>query len=299
MHYEETTGTNLFHDWSILPNNRAYNRPGQTLRNGVRKRYSTEWILAKQADLLQSAEPRSRPAHAVPHAHPEPPGMTIETPTNAQTLNERTAELIRQKIVKGEFSPGQRLSEAALSESLEISRNTLREVFRLLTKEGLVKYEPNRGVSVAIPSIASIIDIYRVRRLIECQAIAQAYPRHPAKKHLREAVDSAVRCREAADWQGVGTANMEFHMAIVELADSERLNVMFSHILAELRLAFGLLNDPEFLHAPYVDMNVRIVDLFEAGKLREASDQLNEYLVHSERIVLAVYARRISDTPER
>ncbi|RYF57926.1 MAG: GntR family transcriptional regulator, partial [Comamonadaceae bacterium] len=46
------------------------------------------------------------------------------SPSSAQTLNDRTAELIRQKIVKGEFSPGQRLSEAALSESLAISRNT-------------------------------------------------------------------------------------------------------------------------------------------------------------------------------
>ena len=142
-------------------------------------------------------------------------------PSHTQTLNDRMAELIRQKIVHGEFTPGQRLSEAALSESLEISRNTLREVFRLLTKEGLLKHEPNRGVFVAIPSIASIIDIYRVRRLIECQALAQAYPRHPAKKHLREAVEMALRCRDAGDWQGVGTANMEFHMAIVELADSE------------------------------------------------------------------------------
>ena len=217
------------------------------------------------------------------------------TPSSALTLNDRTAELIRQKIVKGEFSPGQRLSEAALSESLAISRNTLREVFRLLTKEGLIKYEPNRGVSVAVPSIASIIDIYRVRRLIECQALGQAYPRHPAKKHLREAISSAVRCRDAQDWLGVGTANMEFHMAIVELADSERLNTLFSHILAELRLAFGLLNDPEFLHAPYVDMNAKIGDLFEAGKLPEAAAMLNDYLVHSERIVLATYARRISD----
>ncbi len=128
---------------------------------------------------------------------------------------------------------------------------------------------------MAIPSIASIIDIYRVRRLIECQALAQAYPRHPAKKHLREAVEMALRCRDAADWQGVGTANMEFHMAIVELADSERLNVMFSHLLAELRLAFGLLNDPEFLHMPYVEMNVNILELFEAGKLQEAAAALN------------------------
>ncbi len=220
-----------------------------------------------------------------------------ETPTTpAQTLNERVSEQIRQKIAKGEFSPGQRLSEAALSETFEISRNTLREVFRTLTKEGLLRHAPNRGVFVAVPSIASIIDIYRVRRLIECQALAQAYPRHPARKHMRAAVETAQKCRELSDWLGVGTANMEFHMAIVELADSERLNLMFAHLLVELLLAFGLLNDPEFLHAPYVDMNMKILELFEAGKFAEASTALNDYLVHSERIVLAVYARRIPDT---
>lgn len=222
--------------------------------------------------------------------------MTPKLPANTPTLNERTADLIRQKIVKGEFLPGQRLSEAALSERLEISRNTLREVFRILTKEGLVRHAPNRGVSVAIPSMASIIDIYRVRRLIECQALLQAYPRHPAKKHMRDAVEMALKCRQAADWLGVGTANMEFHMAIVELADSERLNIMFSHLLAELRLAFGLLNDPEFLHAPYVEINVKILELFEEGKLQDSATTLSEYLVHSERIVLAVYARRLADS---
>ena len=224
------------------------------------------------------------------------PTSSASPAAGALTLNDRVAELIRQKIVKGEFSPGQRLSEAALADSLEISRNTLREVFRTLTKEGLLKHAPNRGVFVAVPSIASIIDIYRVRRLIECQALAQAYPRHPAKKHMREAVEMALKCRDAGDWLGVGTANMEFHKGIVELADSERLNVLFAHILVELRLAFGLLKDPEFLHAPYVDMNTKLLELIEAGKFAEGSVALNDYLIHSERIVLAVYARQMPES---
>ena len=223
--------------------------------------------------------------------------MSLATPPSPaiQTLSERVAEQLRLKITQGEFSPGQRLSEQVLSDSLGISRNTLREVFRMLTKDGLVKHAPNRGVFVAIPSIASIIDIYRVRRLIECQALAQAYPRHPAQKKMREAVEASLRCRAKGDWLGVGTANMAFHMAIVELADSERLNLLFAPVLAELRLAFGLLRDPEFLHAPYVDMNVKILELAEAGDYAGAAAALNDYLVHSERIVLAVYARHISD----
>lgn len=227
--------------------------------------------------------------------NPKPMTLPATSSPAHQTLGERMAEQVRQKITRGEFAPGQRLSEQTLSDSLGISRNTLREVFRMLTKDGLVKHAPNRGVFVAIPSIASIIDIYRVRRLIECQAMSQAYPRHPAKKKMREAVENALRCRASSDWVGVGTANMAFHMAIVELADSERLNLLFAPVLAELRLAFGLLRDAEFLHAPYVDMNVKILELAEAGNFASAAATLTDYLVHSERIVLAVYARHISE----
>lgn len=218
----------------------------------------------------------------------------MSSSTDAQNLTERIANEIRSKLVNGEFTPGQRLSEAAFSETLEISRNTLREVFRVLTKEGLLVHEPNKGVSVAVPSMASIIDIYRVRRMIECQALAQAYPMHPARELMHEAVETAKRHRDAENWSEVGTANMAFHKAIVALADSERLNEMFSHLLAELRLTFGLLRDPHFLHAPYVDMNQKILQIFENGKPADAAAELNSYLVHSERIILAAYARQLA-----
>ena len=220
--------------------------------------------------------------------------LPSEPPSLAPTLSERIADQLRQKITLGEFSPGQRLSEQALSENLGISRNTLREVFRVLTKDGLLRHEPHRGVFVVVPSIAAVIDIYRVRRMIECQALALAYPRHPAKKSMRIAAEKALQARDAADWLSVGTANMDFHTAVVELADSERLNVMFRQILAELRLTFGLLQDAEFLHEPYVDMNLRILELVEHNEMSKASAAMLDYLIHSERIVLAVYARRVS-----
>ena len=98
--------------------------------------------------------------------------MNKDVPDNPRTLGETVTAEIRRKLVGGELVPGQRLSEAALSESLDISRNTLREAFRVLTQEGLLKHEPNRGVFVSVPDMASIIEIYRARRFIECQALA-------------------------------------------------------------------------------------------------------------------------------
>jgi len=217
--------------------------------------------------------------------------MKTPVPDNARTLGESVTAEIRRQLVEGELKPGQRLSEAALAERLAISRNTLREAFRVLTQEGLLKHEPNRGVFVCVPDMASIIDIYRVRRFIECQALAQAYPRHPGALRMREAVTAAQQARAAQDWVAVGTANMAFHAAIVELADSPRLSAFYDQLSAELRLAFGLLKDPEFLHAPYLEMNVAIIELLEGGKPIEATAALESYLVQSERTVLAAYGR--------
>ncbi len=209
------------------------------------------------------------------------------------SLTDTVADTIRQQLINGQLRAGQRLSEAQLAQQLDISRNTLREVFRTLIKEGLLLHEPNRGVSVVVPSIADIIDIYRVRRLIECQALEKAWPLHPAHKRMQEAVDDAMAAREVRDWQRVGSANMAFHAAIVSLSDSARLSAMFEDIAAELRLAFGMLDNPEYLHAPYVDYNARLLQMFMEGQTAAAARELETYLVQSERMVLAVYARQV------
>jgi DNA-binding GntR family transcriptional regulator len=86
---------------------------------------------------------------------------------------------------------------------------------------------------------------------------------------------------------------MAFHAAIVALSDSARLSAMFEDIAAELRLAFGMLDDPEYLHAPYVDYNARLLQMFVDGQTAAAARELEAYLVQSERMVLAVYARQV------
>lgn len=214
-----------------------------------------------------------------------------EGSTTAAPLTEVVAARLRAMVTEGQLTPGQRLSEARLSGELGISRNTLREVFRLLTREGLARYEPNRGVFVAVPSMPAILDIYRVRRLIEIPAIAQAWPKHHAVASMRAAVAVAEAARERGEWRAVGSANMSFHAAIVALMDSPRLTAFFSQIAAELRLAFGLLDDPELLHAPFIALNATLLATLEGGDPAGAAELLAHYLDRSERMVLAAFAK--------
>ncbi|RIX97969.1 GntR family transcriptional regulator [Aureimonas flava] len=212
-------------------------------------------------------------------------------------LTVRLAEALRDRVIAGELLPGQRLSETALAADLSVSRNTLREAFRLLTKDGLLRHQPNRGVFVTVPDHAAVIDIYRVRRLVECRALAEAQPGHPSIGRMRAAVDRATGAREAGDWQAVGSANMAFHAAIVDLADSARLAAFYAQVAAELRLAFGLLDAPEALHAPFIDSNRAIVERLEDGRAGEAAALLDAYLQRAERIILGALSRRADPAP--
>lgn len=58
-------------------------------------------------------------------------------------------QLLREQIISGVISPGQRLVEQDLAAQLSVSRTPLREAFRLLAAENLVEILPNRGVIVS------------------------------------------------------------------------------------------------------------------------------------------------------
>lgn len=219
-----------------------------------------------------------------------PPGVPRDMSGH---LADTVAARLRERIVTGFLKPGSHLSEQALSEELAVSRNTLREVFRTLTKESLLRHEANRGVFVSTPDVSAIIDLYKVRRSIECSALAQAHPLHPGVRSMREAVDRASACQAAEDWLGVGSADIAFHAAIVDLADSQRLSSFYAQIALELRLVFGLLPDPRFLHAPFIGENLAIVTRLEAGDPAGATRMLDAYLTRAERLILGAYTRAL------
>ena len=167
----------------------------------------------------------------------------------------KVAHELREAITAGQYAPGERLSEIAVAESFGVSRNTLRESFQALAEQRLVTRIPNRGVSVASPEMADVIDIYRMRRILELGTLASGSRLHPAYADMTSAVKDARVAEEAGDWPAVGTENMHFHSALVRFSDSPRVVSTFENVAAEMRLAFLRLNDPERLHQPFMGRN--------------------------------------------
>jgi DNA-binding GntR family transcriptional regulator len=202
---------------------------------------------------------------------------------------ERVARVLRERITDGTLHPGSRLPEDALGTALGVSRNTLREAFRLLIHERLVVAELNRGAFVRRLTSEDVVDLYRVRRLVEGAAVRSFTGPDAALEVLRQAVDEGRIAAKEERWPDVATANMHFHQAVVTLAGSSRLDEYMRQVSAELRLAFHVMQNPRTFHEPYLGRNGEILERLEAGDVGSAADLLEGYLRDAERQVVAGY----------
>ncbi|TCU48135.1 GntR family transcriptional regulator [Curtobacterium sp. PhB146] len=194
-----------------------------------------------------------------------------------------TADRLRTMIAAGEFSPGAQLSEERLSDQLGVSRNTLREAFRLLARDRLVEHVFNRGVFVRRLSAEDVTDLYAARRVLEEAAVRACSPTSPALDAAAAAVTAARDAAAAGDWGGVGTADIRFHSELVRAVPSARIHGLMDGLLAEMRLAFLTTDDPGSFHAEFVDRNDAIVAALRAGDQAGASALLADYLDDAER----------------
>jgi DNA-binding GntR family transcriptional regulator len=207
---------------------------------------------------------------------------------------ERAADILRRSITEGALPPGAQLSEVELTEVLEVSRNTLREAFRLLTHEGLLVYKLHRGVFVPELDEQDVIDLYRLRRVLEVDVVrglAERDPELPASRlePLHDDVEAAQAAALQDRWPAVGTANMRFHEHLIGLADSARMDAITGRLLAELRLLFHVIATPRELHEPYIGRNRDLTELLEARKYDQAAADLHQYLLDSEAGILAAF----------
>lgn len=201
---------------------------------------------------------------------------------------QKVADMLRERVLEGELAPGLRLSEEAIGGALGVSRNTLREAFRLLTRDRILVHEHSRGVFVRTPTADDVRDLYAARRVIECGALRLWNDVTEAQRDaVRAPVREAVAKAEKGDFTKAGTANIQFHRGIVGLAGSTRLSDESDRLFAELMLAFRVAQEINDFYQTYVPWNRRIVELLNNAKVDEAVDQLLEYFDAAEEDLVA------------
>ncbi|KMN35518.1 MULTISPECIES: GntR family transcriptional regulator [Chromobacterium] len=141
--------------------------------------------------------------------------------TPRQTLTSATTDALRQRILMGEWPAGTQLRQEALSKELGVSRVPLREALRQLEAEGLVAITERRGAVIAQLSLPEVLELLRVRVLLECDMLLEAVPRQTqadldAAGAFLAQFEDALHRRDVGTW---GILNCRFHLALYQAAN--------------------------------------------------------------------------------
>lgn len=236
------------------------------------------------------------------------PTARLADPAPADGALDAVVDRLRQSVLEGRRRPGDRLDETRLGRELGVSRNTLREAFRVLAHEHLLEHRPHRGVFVRRLGPREAHDVYATRRLLECGALREAAVRaaetgtdparaqrfrtewEPLVAEVGAAVAAGERARAADDWEAVGTANGRFHLALARLAGNDVVDRTLRGLLTEMRLLFVEVDGARQVHEPYLEDNARIAALVLGGDLVRAAVVLEEYLLRAERHLVGLHA---------
>jgi GntR family transcriptional regulator of vanillate catabolism len=157
--------------------------------------------------------------------------------TEADSQIVRALLSVREMILKGEFAPGERVSEAPLTGRIGVSRTPVRLALERLAHEGLLEPYPTGGFVVRRFTLDDVWDGIEVRGLLEGAAARLAAERLGADSQLHT-LRKAQRDMDAIGEPTPETfpayldVNERFHMEVLRLAKSDMVKQALDRLLS-------------------------------------------------------------------
>jgi DNA-binding GntR family transcriptional regulator len=178
---------------------------------------------------------------------------------------ERTYEILRDRIHTGVYAPMARLNIDALARELGVSPIPVREALRRLEAQGWVQFRPNAG------AIVSPVDDTSWEQAMAALAILEGAATAEAQRHLR-ASDFARLRKIAADMESqddpvrFGKLNRRLHEAIVAQCG----NAWLLDLLRQTHDRLDRVRSTMFTYLPErtaeaVREHARLIELLESG----------------------------------
>jgi DNA-binding GntR family transcriptional regulator len=185
---------------------------------------------------------------------------------------------LREMILTGALPAGSPLREAELCAQFGVSRHSLRSALQTLVQMGLAHRDQSRSVVVTTLTPDDVEDVYRLRSLLEEEAVEVLSRNKELLGPVREALDALLDLPEGASWTEVRDADLTFHAALVDALQRPRTSRVFASLVGELRLAF-LQVHAELEQKREIDtQHRRIMEAIESGDPEAARRCVREHL---------------------
>jgi len=254
--------------------------------------------------MLGCMTPTQPPAARQPGA--QPPGAapravqrrSAARPAAGGNLREHAYVALRHRLMEGEFSFRDRLTEERLAALLGVSRTPVREALTRLAGDGLVEKRPDGGYYPAEPDLAGLRDLYEIRVVLELRGLERSLESGvPHDVGLLEPLRDSWRALRAAppDPDPSFVALDEgFHLTLSRASGNLELASLLDAVNARIRPVrmHDFLTEDRIVLT--IEQHLDIVETVLAGDLPDAVRKLRNHVGESMDVVEKRAARAIT-----
>ncbi len=203
----------------------------------------------------------------------------------ALTYSEKIVAVLKNMLLTGRLSPGDRVNEMALATELGVSRAPIREALHMLVAEGLVVNKPQRGKFITPITLAEIRNSYFIGGVLEGAAAAQfAYGFTDEDLARMQAIleQMHIGVLQGQSMEILASLDTDFHSVIFERVNNPTLQNICRHSC--LRISKFLLFR-HWLHAytpqEFCDRHERVLQALRMRNAMSIESVIREHYVES------------------
>lgn len=209
--------------------------------------------------------------------------MTDTKFTNTASLTDEIVDILRDRILQGEYVIGEKIIENQIAMEFKVSRTPIRDAFKQLEIEGLIDYIPNRGSFAKGFTKQDMEDIYAVRKALEQLAVEWAIERINEKEigQLQQQIELMEFYTRRKECEKVMEINVAFHEIIYHATRSRFLaHILKSYQQYVQQARRATISDEENLEVVAIE-HKEILKAIKAKDVESAKDKIARHLDNS------------------
>lgn len=208
-----------------------------------------------------------------------------------KSIREKVYDILKEMIIDGKISPGERIIETDYCEKFQISRTPLREAIRMLELEGLVESQNTGGVLVKKVTKQEIYEIYKIRIALESIILDEAIKNITDKdiKKIEEILKDTEEALEVKKDEKVFSLFSEFNNMLYDIAKLPKVTSLINNINTYMKRFRKLSVKDELRKRMAFEDHVELLRAIKDKNLIKASEINKEHLEKSMNFILSQF----------
>lgn len=215
-----------------------------------------------------------------------------------QKLDLVVYEQLFNRIVNGEFSPGQKIDINAITEGCNVSRTPVVQALKIMAAEGIFIVTGNGKFYIPEYSNRQVEDICKMRLLLEEEAVKQVIEENSSEALIiiEENVNTCMTYIFNQDVLGYRKADLQLHKSLITVNGNDCLTKCYTTVQSQFMIANHLIVDYRFdEHRESIESHANLLQCLKSKDIDGAKEILHIHILGAQNRILQQMENRIAE----